>query len=171
VNAPSLRTDRLVLLPLSAADVDEAAALYSDPEVMRHVSGGIRTRPETLKRLEACEHDWSASGIGIWAIRDATTGGLLGEGGVHPDSRVADGAMAFSITIGRRSWGSGVDLEAGRAIVDDAWDRHPCAAIQSTVLPEDVSGSGVLSRLDFVLTGVRDFGGEPHQIWALDRPA
>src|SRR5262249_20701003 len=37
--APTLETKRLRLRPLRSADLDDYAALYSDPEVLRYLSG------------------------------------------------------------------------------------------------------------------------------------
>lgn len=169
MDALSLRTERLVMLALTAADVDEIAALYADPEVMRNIAGGARSRPETIARLEAYEQSWTTNGVGVWAIRDAETGGLLGEGGIHPAPQFGEDAIDFAITIGRRSWGSGVDFEAGEAIIDDTWQRHPGDLIHAMVLPDDVAGSSLLSRLKFALTGVRESHGQAHQVWAITR--
>ena len=64
--APTLFTDRLVLMPLGPADLDEVAALLADPEVMRHVDGGMRSRPETADLLASAERNWKK-----WMIRRA----------------------------------------------------------------------------------------------------
>ena len=53
MDAPSLRTKRLVLLPLGSADLDEAAALFADARVMVHVDGGTRDRSPTALLLQA----------------------------------------------------------------------------------------------------------------------
>jgi len=169
VDAPALRTERLVLLPLGAADIDEIAAMYADAEVMRHVADGVRSRAETTAALGASENCWRSNGWGLWAIRDAATGGLLGEGGLRPTAVIEGAAADFGITLGRRSRGSGLATEAGAAIIDDAWNRYGGDLIHATVLPDDTSNSAVLRRLGFTMTGVRTVQGQPHQIWVMSR--
>ncbi len=169
MDAPALRTERLVILPLSSADIDEVAALYGDLEVMRHVSGGILTRAQTNDALATSERSWEVNGWGLWAIRDATTGGLLGEGGVRPFTEIADVAANFGVTLGRRSWGSGLATEAGRAILADTWTRFAGPLIHAVVQPDNKPSAAVLRHLGFTLTGVQNSSGQPLQIWVIGR--
>lgn len=169
MDASALRTDRLVLLPLGAADIDEIAALFADTEVMRHAAGGAITRAGTAEVLSASELSWQSNGWGRWAIRDATTGGLLGEGGLRPTTNIDGTATDFVITLGRRGWGSGLAFEASAAIIDDAWRRYGGDLIHSLVSPEDVSSSSVLRHLGFTMTGVGTIRGQTHQIWVISR--
>lgn len=169
MDASALRTERLVLLPLGAADIDEIAALFADTEIMRHVAGGVMTRSETAKTLAASERSWQSNGWGRWAIRDAATGGLLGEGGLRPTAEIQGIAADFGFTLGRRGWGTGLASEAGAEIVDDAWRRYGGDLIHATVLPENTASSSVLRQLGFAMTGIRTILGQAHQIWVINR--
>jgi len=164
-----LRTERLVLLPLCAADIDEIAALFADAEVMRHVAGGVITRSETAETLAASERSWQSNGWGRWAIRDADTGGLLGEGGLRPTTEIEGVVADFGFILGRRGWGTGLASEAGEAIVDDAWRRYGGDLIHAIVLPENTASSSVLRQLGFTMTGIRTMLGQAHQIWVTSR--
>jgi len=154
---------------LGTADLDEIAALFADAEVMRHVAGGVMTRPETNETLLACEQSWQTNGWGRWAIRDAATGGLLGEGGLTPTTVIDGAAVDFGFTLGRRGWGTGFATEAGATIIDDAWNRYGGDLIHATLTPDNTSGSSLLRQLGFTLTGVRTAEGQAHQIWVISR--
>jgi len=169
VDAPALRTERLVMLPLGPADIDEIAALYADIEVMAHVAGGVMSRARTIDSLARSERSWKLNGWGLWAIRNAETGGLIGEGGLQPDSLI-DGAVAdFGIILGRRSWGSGLGTEAAAAMIDDAWTRFSGDLIHAIVVPDNIASSALLRGIGFTHTGTRPVGGQPHEIWVTSR--
>jgi len=157
------------MLPLGPADIDEIAALYADAEVMRHVSGGVMTRAQTIDALARNERCWRSNGWGLWAIRDAETGGLLGEGGLQPDSLI-DGAVAdFGFTLGRRSWATGVGIEAATAILDDAWLRFPGDVIHAIVVPDNTASSSLLRGVGFTRIGDGTINGQPHETWVIRR--
>lgn len=170
MDASSLRTERLVILPLSSSDIDEVAALYADPEVMRHVANGVLTRSQTSEYLSASEHSREQNRWGLWAIRDATTGGLLGESGIRPFTEIADAAIEFGITLGRRNWRAGIATEASEVILDDVWTIFPGSRIHASVQPDNTAGHAVLRKLNFKSAGKQSLHGQPHQIWVLSRP-
>jgi RimJ/RimL family protein N-acetyltransferase len=171
VAASNLLTERLVLIPLGPGDLDEVAALYGDPEVMRHIDGGIRTRAATADALAAAERNWERRGWGLWAIRDATTGGLVGEGGLQPLDDVNGAAIDFGFTLGRRHWGKGLATEAGAAILADAWDRYDGDQLQAIAHTDNGPSKAVLKKLGFHHLDNRTVDEEIQEIWALDRPA
>ena len=49
---PVIETDRLVLRPLTMADLDALAALYSDPAIRRYFPDGVRTYEQTREELQ-----------------------------------------------------------------------------------------------------------------------
>ena len=77
MESSTLHTERLVLLQLGPADLDETAALYGDPEVMRDVAGGMKDRAQTAEMLEKVAESWRVRGYGLWAIRDSASGASI----------------------------------------------------------------------------------------------
>src|SRR5947209_8057069 len=76
---PTLTTARLELRPIAADDLDDLAALYADPDVMRYIGTGLaRTRAESLGRLHIQVEHWRAHGFGFFMMR------LYGEPAGHP---------------------------------------------------------------------------------------
>jgi RimJ/RimL family protein N-acetyltransferase len=171
VAAPTLLTDRLVLMPLGPADLDEVAALYADAAVMRHVDGGVRTRPETADALGVNERSWKTQGWGLWAIRDTATGGLVGEGGLQTVTDLVGVDTDFGYTLGRRHWGKGLATEAGTAILDDLWSRYGGDTIQAMVHDDHRASIRVLEKLGFTELDTRTVRGERQRLYSLDRPA
>jgi RimJ/RimL family protein N-acetyltransferase len=194
VDLLTLRTERLVLLPLGPADLDETAALYGDPDVMRFVAGGVMGRAPTADRLDTVAECWRIHGFGLWSIRDAETGAFLGEGGLqrvsrpegdgpHEDGPHGDGPdrdghdiptgveVEFGYTLCRRGWGHGYASEAGTAMLDDAWGRYRGSDIHAFVTADNLQSQKVLEKLGFTtVTDNLAVDGRSHQLWVASRP-
>lgn len=171
VDAPSLRTKRLVLLPLSSADLDEAAALFGDPRVMHHIDGGTRDRATTSHVLQANERCWRSEGWGLWAVRDATSGAFLGQGGLQRITDLHGAEVEFSMTVSRRVWRKGIATEAGNAMLYDGWDRFRGDHIHALVHPDNSAGGPFLRKLGFRRIEDEIVRGETLRVWQTERLA
>lgn len=169
MSAPPLRTRRTVLLPLGVSDLDEVAALYADEEVMAQVDGGTRTREQTKRSLAAAERCWRAEGWGLWAIRDAETGALIGEAGLQHLFEVDGGEVEFGVTLARRYWNQGLATEAGHAVMLDAWDRFEGLLIHAVCRIDNRPSAAVLLKLGFSKVDERRIHGVLQQLWEIQR--
>jgi RimJ/RimL family protein N-acetyltransferase len=169
VDVPTLRTERLVLMPLGSADLDEAAALYSDESVMRYVDGGTRDRPATAHLLEANERCWKSEGWGFWAVRNADTGAFIGACGFHRLTDVQGATVEFSCTLSRRNWGQGLAAEAGNAVLYDGWERLKDDLIHAVVPHDNRAGSKMIRKLGFRRGEDQLIHGEEQQVWQSQR--
>ena len=169
MDALSLRTKRLVLLPLSGADLDEAAALFADPRVMHHIDGGTRDRATTTNLLEANERCWKTEGWGLWAVRDAASGAFLGQGGLQRVTDLHDATVEFSMIVSRRNWKKTIATEAGNAMLFDAWERFTGDVIHAIVHPDNSSGRPMLRKLGFRRAEDQLVRGETLQVWHTQR--
>ena len=169
MSASPLRTERTILIPLSTADLDEVGALYRDESVMEFIDGGVRTREQTKSSLAAAERCWKAEGWGLWAIRDAATGGLIGESGLQHLFDVEGATVDFGFTIAKRHWGRGYATEAGHVILLDAWDRFPGDLIHAVTHPDNAASASVLHKLGFREVEQRMVHGSPQRIWEIQR--
>ncbi len=172
VDAPTLRTERLVAWPLGPDDIDEVAALWADRTVMAHIAGGVRDRALTLDRLRADADHWQRHGWGPWAFRRTTTGALVGEGGCRPVDPLDDGGTAeFSIVCGKRWWGRGLAAEAATAALTELWRASRVQRVTASIDPDHAAGRALVARLGFQARGERTTAGATREIWVLDRPS
>jgi RimJ/RimL family protein N-acetyltransferase len=77
-----LRTARLTLSPITAADFDDLYAVWSDPDFVRHITGVPLTPEECWFRLLRDVGHWAVVGYGNWAMRLSRTGEYVGSIGV-----------------------------------------------------------------------------------------
>ena len=93
VSVPILETARLTLRGHGAETLDDSLALWSDPEVNRHISGKPSGREEVWARVLRYIGHWAVAGYGFWQIRERATGRFVGEAGLADGKR--DLAISF----------------------------------------------------------------------------
>ena len=76
---PVLATDRLILRRHTAADLPDLAAMWADPQVVRHIGGRPFLPEEVWTRLLRAAGMWSVLGYGYWVVRERDGGALVGE--------------------------------------------------------------------------------------------
>ncbi len=119
---PVLETPRLILRGAEKSDFDDAAAMWSDPAVVRFIGGATRSPQEVWTAMARGRGCWPMLGYGFWVVTDKASGAFLGEAGfadfkrgMEPDlSAFPEAGWAFNAA----SWGKGIGREAVRAIHD-----------------------------------------------------
>ncbi|KAI0447819.1 acetyltransferase domain-containing protein [Xylaria telfairii] len=121
---PTIRTERLVIRPLTQDDLEGLYALRKEPKFMAETSlgvpdGSIAESQAALDQLiqPPAEHF-------IFGIVEAATGELIGEGGVHSIRGTGMGWPEIGYKLHPAHWGRGYATEAMRAVLD-AWWKLP----------------------------------------------
>lgn len=118
-SAVVLETDRLILRPPQQADFDDIHAMWSDINVVRHVTGNAFTKEEAWARLLRSAGHWSLMGFGYWVVSEKRSGKFVGEVGFGQFKRGIDPAFDEAPEIGwmltAESQGQGYGTEAVRA--------------------------------------------------------
>jgi RimJ/RimL family protein N-acetyltransferase len=114
-----IRTARLNLTPVGAADIPELIRLKSDPVVFGQMLGGIRSPWQTVAELADDISTWARFGAGMFAIREGRK--FQGVTGIHerPDGR----GLAIRFAVWPEARGRGVAREAAAAALRHAHDR------------------------------------------------
>jgi RimJ/RimL family protein N-acetyltransferase len=117
----TIRTGRLLLLPVSGSDLPELVALKGDPRVYAVMLGGVRNAVQVAEELAADIAFWGAHGVGMWSVRAHGGGRLLGLVGLHerPDGR----GLGLRIAFHPEAQGQGLAREAASAVLRFAHER------------------------------------------------
>ena len=78
---PKLETARLILDAHQTGDFEDLAALWADPDVVRHIGGQKSSREQSWARLLRYRGLWPLLGFGYWAVREKPTGRYIGDVG------------------------------------------------------------------------------------------
>lgn len=114
-------TERLLFRPLAPEDLEDLCALYSDPLVMRYVTGEPRDRSQTEAALTRHLKDHRYFGYGLCAAIDRDDGGLVGRCGLIPWREEGPWQAELAWLFAPRCWGLGYGTEFGREMLVQAW--------------------------------------------------
>jgi RimJ/RimL family protein N-acetyltransferase len=160
-----IETERTALRPLATGDLDEFAALHSDPRLVRYIRA--LDRRQAMERLEACEREWAARGHGMLAVFDRASGRFLGRVGLRHWPQFGETEAGWLLRS--EEWGHGYATEAGGACVDWGFETLPLSYVTAMINPANDRSIGVARRLGF-RPGREDLVlGEPVVVHALTR--
>jgi RimJ/RimL family protein N-acetyltransferase len=74
-----IETSRLILDRHRVADFGPLAAMWADPEIVRHIGGQPFSRQDSWMRLLRYRGLWPLLGYGYWAIREKGTDRFVGD--------------------------------------------------------------------------------------------
>jgi ribosomal-protein-alanine N-acetyltransferase len=176
--APTLRTERLVLRAWEAGDLGPFAELNADPEVMRYFPAPL-SRDESDVLAERMAATFDAVGMGMWAVEAPGVAPFVGAVGLVPvphhvlaawPGRPA-GADGRPVEVGwrlsRAAWGRGYASEAARASLAYGFEELGLGEIVSFTSELNVRSQAVMARIGMT----RDpAGGFSHPIVPPDHP-
>ena len=157
VTIPVVETERLILRGYGIDDFTAYHALWSDPEVVRFITGKPSTEEESWGRLLNRTGHWQILGFGFWAIEEKATGALIGEAGFLNVRRSIEPSLEGSAEMGwalsRNAQGRGFAKEAIRAALD--WGRSSLEFPRTTCIisPDNIPSLRLAEKC-----GYRQFG-------------
>jgi len=161
-----LRTERLMLRPVTEDDVDAMLAVRNAPAVI-----GTTNTKEPLPRERMAGQvgrrvaSWRERDFGSWLI--LLEGEPIGFVEVHPigeGSGVDPGELELGVVLHPDHWGQGIALEAGAAAARDLFERLGRERVYAGVEATNDKSLRLLAKVP----GVRHVGGE---LYELDRAA
>jgi len=159
---PFLETERLILRQFTSSDVDHLVELDSDPEVMRHLTGG---RPTPREAVEAkvlpgfLEFHRRIEGYGYFAAVDRANREFLGWFHLRPQSDDPPGTVELGYRLRRAAWGKGYATEGSRALIHKGFAELGVARVYARTMAVNIRSRRVMERSG--LRYVRTF----HQQW------
>jgi len=147
----TIETPRLSMRLHRIEDFDASAAMWADPEIVRHISGVPATREQSWARIMRYRGHWSLLDYGYWVVEDRATGTFIGEVGFadyHRESQPSlDGMPELGWALARHAHGKGYATEAVRASL--RWAEEHFAAstrIVSMIAPENAASIRVAEK-------------------------
>lgn len=172
--APLINTPRLILRPFASGDFVASAAMWSDPEVVRYISGKPSTREESWTRLLRYTGMWPLLGFGGWAIEDRTSGTFAGEVAFADYHRTIepplDGVPELGWVLPTSMHGKGYATEAVRACVTWADANLPAFTATACIIsPENAKSIRVAEKCGFELLQETTYKGQQIHLFLRNR--
>jgi len=164
-------SDRLSFRRWGPDDLELATALWSDPEVTRHI-GGPASPAAVASRLAAEIATGSQVGFQYWPIFRRDDGAHVGCCGLRP-YRPAERIHELGVHILPSFWRRGFALEAARAVIAHAFGPLGARALFAGHNPDNHASRAMLAKLGFRYTHDELYPptGLLHPSYILDAPA
>ncbi len=145
-----IETERLVLRPVEAGDVDDLVAMHEDPQVREFF--GEFGRDRVVEWIAAAEVEWAERGHGRVVVLDRESGAFLGRTGLRYWPQFDETEVGWVLTPAAR--GRGVATEAARACLEWGFRDLDVAYLTAMIHPENSASIAVAERLG--MTPMRD---------------
>jgi ribosomal-protein-alanine N-acetyltransferase len=148
----TLYTDRLILRPFTAADLEAIYAILNRPDVWLYDPGKPRTLDETRDLLARWIADYDLHGFGRFAVVLRDTGTIIGYCGLqwllldHGVYKSPEVELFYALAP--EYWGQGYITEAAQAVIRFAFTDIKLRRIVSTALSANTRSLSVMRRLE-----------------------
>jgi [ribosomal protein S5]-alanine N-acetyltransferase len=142
-----LRTERLLLEPVTALDLTALVVHWTQPDVRRFLFDGTVLSTDEIRTVIAeSRRDFAAAGYGFWIIRELNggDGSLGGTVGLRKLEELGP-EIVYSLAPGL--WGKGYATEAARAVVDHALGTLGLPEVLAEVDNGNTASAAVIKRL------------------------
>ena len=157
-----LRTERLILRPVTADDHALLLAHWGTPGVRRFLfDGAMLSAAEITEAIEDSTRDFGRAGYGLWLVyendspdpvgTDLIGTDLIGTVGLRPLEALG---LEIFYSLAPGSWGRGYATEAARAVLDHALGPLGLPEVLAEVDEGNTASIAVIKRLGMTAFGV-----------------
>jgi RimJ/RimL family protein N-acetyltransferase len=149
------QTERLTVREWAEEDLEDAFAIYSDPEVMRYLGAQPAVPIESREKMAERMRYWKERdrdlqpGLGFWAIE--VGGKAIGSVILRP--LPSDVKIEVGWHLGRHYWGYGYATEAAAGAIRHGFETVGLDEIYSIIYPENLRSVRVAERLSMESLG------------------
>jgi len=146
VSGTILETDRLLLRLQTVDDVPALVALWSDPDVTRHL-GGPRERRFLEEEFGKTARDPEPERFDLWPVIEKVTGLLVGHCGLLDKDIEGTVEVELVYIIRAASWGMGYASEIAAAIRDHAFRVMGMRRLVALIEPSNTGSERVAVKV------------------------
>lgn len=142
-----LSTERLVLRPFAADDVDALHTLWADREVRRYLfDGEVPARERVVEIVENSVEGFADAGYGFFSLRHRQSPAeIMGFSGFRPFDEAGVVEMLFAVQPSH--WGRGYATEASREVLRYGFEQCGLRRVVATTDTPNQRSVRVLQRL------------------------
>jgi RimJ/RimL family protein N-acetyltransferase len=145
-----LATDRLLLRPPRAGDLDAWAAMMLDEETARFIGGAV-PRSLSWRQLMTVIGAWHAHGFAMFSVIEKSSGRWIGRLGPWQPDGWPGSEIGWAIV--RDCWGKGYAAEGAEAATNWAFDVLGWSNVIHAIAPGNAASQRVAQKLGSRLLG------------------
>ena len=161
-----LTTERLALRRFAPGDFEWLFALFSDPDVARHL-GGTKDRAATEEMLNVriLRYYNDHPGLGIWMTVERASGRPVG---FHLLNHIqGESIIQVGYALVKSAWGQGLATEMAAALLRYGFVDLSIPSISGMTTLSNIASQHVLEKVGLQRRGERSF---PHSAYAAEGP-
>ena len=147
-----LETDRLVLRHFTADGAELLNELDSDPEVMRHLTGGEPSLPPEVVREQVIPNvlatyaRWGGR-FGLLAGYEKDSGDFVGWFQLRPERQGPLDEVELGYRLRRDAWGRGYATEGARALLDKGFSELGLRLVHGETMAVNLASQRVMAKV------------------------
>jgi ribosomal-protein-alanine N-acetyltransferase len=141
-----IETERLLIRSLEVADASPLAAIWSDPDVTRHM-GGPRDFADIRLGLEEEAQAGAQAEIALWPVVEKASERVIGHCGFLEKDVDGQCETELIYVLALDSWGKGYATEATSALRDYAFEQLGLRRIIALIDPENSASARVAEKI------------------------
>lgn len=140
-------TKRLMIKPSSLDNLEKVCALFSDPEVMRYVGTGVKSREETVTYLEKSIKHHDKHGFSFCDIYEKETGTFIGRAGlIYLEMKDDQPDIEVGYALHKQFWKKGYATELASAFLNWGFENLAVNKLVAVIHPENEKSRRVLEN-------------------------
>ena len=165
-----LETEHLLFRPLTLSDLDDMAALYSDPEVMRYL-GGPRDRDEVERVLNGYIRDYQMYGHSFFATILKSDQSFIGHCGLLNQEVEGQPEVELGFVLARPYWQNNFALEGIQALKDYGFNELGFPSLISLIPPENSVSIHIAEKIGMTFNRKVSQWGQLFHLYAVQNSA
>ncbi|HEY9717214.1 MAG TPA: GNAT family N-acetyltransferase [Trichormus sp.] len=163
-----LETERFLLRAFTEDDLDDLAALYGDPVVMRYYPKTY-SREETQEFLARIINGYSQVGHHLLAMIYKPNGQFIGRCGIVRQNIEDESIPEIGYMLNKDYWGMGLATEAARKLRDFGFSAFQFERIVSLVRPINTPSQAVARRNGMKIIRDVTYASLDHHLFCITR--
>jgi len=139
-----IQTARLYLRQFTPDDLDDLYRIYSDPEIMKYLSG-VRTREATEIAIHTMLKHWEEHNFGLWALVHKIDSKMIGRCGLNFLEKTPEVQLGY--TLDKVYWNQGLATEASLASLNYGFQILNLQRIVAIALPENITSQRLMQKV------------------------
>ena len=169
ISVPVIETERLVLRGHAREDFADILAMWSEPAVVRYISGTPLAEEEAWGKFLRGFGFWQVLGYGYWLIAEKAGGRFVGEAGFGLFKRAVEPPLGEVPEMGwsLAPWAHGQGYATEAVAAAAAWGDAHLGADRTCCLisPDNTPSIRLAERVGFRETARADYKGGPAVVY------
>ena len=157
----TLETERLLLRPMQATDIDALHLIFTDPKVMASFGGELFSRDQMQRWLARNLDHQNQYGYGLFSVILKESGELIGDCGL--EQMESEDAAELGYDFRSHYWHQGYATEAACAVRDYAFDILQLPQLISLIRVGNLASRRVAEKVGMTLA--EEFSRYGIQYW------